>query len=260
MTHFKSPAEQPQPASKTQTADLRLEHAPPRLLVSVRDAAEARLAMRCGVDWIDLKNPSAGALGAPEPATAQEVAKTIRSWPRRSVALGELANWNDCKGDSLAPVIKAGFPVAKFGLAGMAGHRGLDMALLAARDALGPSVELVPVIYGDHQQCNAPAPDEVLAAAVSIDASYLLLDTFHKQGKSLLDFVPLDEVKHLVAIAKEQGIRTVLAGSIRREHLASLLGIGAFAIGVRGAVCSSDRASKICPQLLAEWVELFELA
>ncbi len=34
-----------------------------RMLVSVRDVAEAREALRAGVDFIDLKEPSAGALG-----------------------------------------------------------------------------------------------------------------------------------------------------------------------------------------------------
>ena len=35
-----------------------------RLLASVRDMAEARLVADCGVPWIDLKEPAAGALGA----------------------------------------------------------------------------------------------------------------------------------------------------------------------------------------------------
>ena len=34
-----------------------------RMLVSVRDVAEAQEALRAGVDFIDLKEPAAGALG-----------------------------------------------------------------------------------------------------------------------------------------------------------------------------------------------------
>lgn len=37
---------------------------PPRLLVSVRDAAEAEAAIRAGADLIDAKDPENGALGA----------------------------------------------------------------------------------------------------------------------------------------------------------------------------------------------------
>ena len=40
-----------------------------RLLVSVVDAAEARLAVAGGVDIVDVKNPAEGSLGAPAPAT-----------------------------------------------------------------------------------------------------------------------------------------------------------------------------------------------
>ena len=39
-----------------------------RLLVSVVDAAEARLAVAGGVDVVDVKNPAEGSLGAPAPA------------------------------------------------------------------------------------------------------------------------------------------------------------------------------------------------
>ena len=38
-----------------------------RLLVSVVDAAEARLAVAGGVDVVDVKNPAEGSLGAPAP-------------------------------------------------------------------------------------------------------------------------------------------------------------------------------------------------
>ena len=44
-----------------------------RLLVSVVDAAEARLAVAGGVDVVDVKNPAEGALGAPAPAVIAEV-------------------------------------------------------------------------------------------------------------------------------------------------------------------------------------------
>ena len=39
-----------------------------RLLVSVTDADEARVAVEAGVDIVDVKNPAEGSLGAPAPA------------------------------------------------------------------------------------------------------------------------------------------------------------------------------------------------
>ncbi len=227
------------------------------LLVSVRDALEARVAMQCGVDWIDLKNPAAGALGAPELETLRTVGAVLHSWPRRSVALGELIDWKNYKHSLAEAVTSAGFPVAKCGLAGMASHLRLDHALQEASADLGPTVGLVPVIYGDYSKCDAPSPAAVVRAAIAIKARYLLIDTFEKRGASLLDCLDVSEVQKIVHSAAEAGIRTVLAGSIRLKHLSVLRGIGASAIGIRGAVCSGDRAGAMCDKKLSRWVEQF---
>ena len=50
-----------------------------RMLVSVRDVAEAREAMRAGVDFIDLKEPSAGALGGLALPVIREVVAALRA-------------------------------------------------------------------------------------------------------------------------------------------------------------------------------------
>ncbi|MGH8059229.1 MAG: (5-formylfuran-3-yl)methyl phosphate synthase, partial [Candidatus Entotheonellia bacterium] len=46
----------------------------PRLLASVRDAAEARAALQGGADVLDAKEPSAGPLGACTPAVLHAIA------------------------------------------------------------------------------------------------------------------------------------------------------------------------------------------
>ncbi|MEZ6076741.1 MAG: (5-formylfuran-3-yl)methyl phosphate synthase [Pirellulaceae bacterium] len=55
----------------------QLASAEPRLLVSIRNADEARLARSVGVDWIDLKNPGGGSLGAADELTCVAVAKEL---------------------------------------------------------------------------------------------------------------------------------------------------------------------------------------
>ena len=44
-----------------------------KLLVSVIDAAEERLAVTGGVDIVDVKNPAEGSLGAPVPGVFARV-------------------------------------------------------------------------------------------------------------------------------------------------------------------------------------------
>ena len=65
----------------------------PLLLVSVRDRAEAELAVLGGADWIDLKEPCAGPLGAVGQATAWRVAEAIPATIPLSAACGELCDW-----------------------------------------------------------------------------------------------------------------------------------------------------------------------
>lgn len=55
-----------------------------QLLISVRNVREAEICWRLGVDWIDLKEPLAGSLGAPSLETAQAIAAFLYDFPKRS--------------------------------------------------------------------------------------------------------------------------------------------------------------------------------
>ena len=93
-----------------------------QLLVSVRDAAEARGALAGGADIVDVKEPSRGALGRADAAVWAEIAAVCRAAspsPRTamSVALGEATEHT---GSAAVPVVPAGVRWAKLGLAGLA--------------------------------------------------------------------------------------------------------------------------------------------
>ena len=60
-----------------------------RLLVSVVDAAEARIAADAGADIIDVKDPSRGALGEAAPATVRAVRDATPAHLPVSAALGD---------------------------------------------------------------------------------------------------------------------------------------------------------------------------
>ena len=74
----------------------------PRLLVSVRNAAEAHCVLGSGADIVDVKEPANGALGMANTATISEIAQLVTERNRQggqpamvefSVALGEVADW-----------------------------------------------------------------------------------------------------------------------------------------------------------------------
>ena len=62
----------------------------PRLLVSVRDAAEAEAALAGGADLIDVKEPSRGPLGRADAGVIRYVVKAVGGRAPVSAALGEL--------------------------------------------------------------------------------------------------------------------------------------------------------------------------
>ena len=62
-----------------------------QLLVSVRTAAEARIALAGGADIVDAKEPSRGSLGAVSPSVLRQICQRIPSERPVSVALGDVS-------------------------------------------------------------------------------------------------------------------------------------------------------------------------
>ncbi len=225
-----------------------------QLLVSVRDATEARLALRAGVDWIDLKEPSAGPLGAADPKVANEVGRILVTHQLRSAALGELRELDE----SLSLSLASAFPTVKVGLTGTSQTSDWKQRLQGLADILSAvDAQLVPVIYADWRECDAPMPEEIAAFCSELDAKYVLLDTYTKRGSDLFSWISCEQIHSLASRLGQSSCGMVLAGSVKYEMLDVLMELPIQAIGVRGAVCSGDRSGSICPQKLQSWVHKF---
>lgn len=252
-----------------------------RLLVSIRNAYEARLARTAGVDWIDLKNPDGGSLGAADELTSVSVAEELRRFSGpihsagcvRSAAVGELRD----SPLATARYLAQHFSLLKVGLSGMRERADWSTALVDFSKQLQAfGANLVPVIYADHELCLAPRPDQIIEVSEqcteqlsSANSStrrksltgaaprYLLVDTYTKDGRGLLDWLGVPELEAIIARAAQAGRQVVLAGSLAQHDLPKLWNLSVAAIAVRGAVCATDRRSEICPQKLQQWVELF---
>ncbi len=209
-----------------------------QLLISVRNAEEAALVRSAGVDWIDLKEPYAGALGRSSLPEARKVANLLSDHRKRSAALGELCDLDEQIAFEFAPL----FPVLKVGLSRL----GLDSrdwqtsfeTLAAQLQALGS--ELIPVAYADWSICEAPSLQDVLQVALRVRASYLLIDTYIKDGRGLLDWLSLDDLQSVIQTARTSNCGIVLAGSLKISDVPMLLKLEPAALAVRGAVCQSD--------------------
>src|SRR5204863_1296953 len=89
-----------------------------KLLVSVTDAAEARLAVAGGVDIVDVKNPAEGSLGAPAPGVIEQVRREVPAELPVSVALGDLPALPGTAALAAVGAARAGAAYVKVGLWG----------------------------------------------------------------------------------------------------------------------------------------------
>ena len=212
-----------------------------RLLVSVRDAQEAAIAVRADVDLIDIKEPNRGSLGAAAPAVIEAILAEVAGRKPLSVALGELSDQTD----HLAQIPLHGIRFAKVGLAGcarMADWQARWRDLLLRMPA---AVQGVAVVYADWQSAFSPSPEEVIRHAGPFGCGAVLVDTYDKSSGDLLAHWTLAAIDAFVGCIKDQGMLAVVAGSLGGKRIDDVVEMGADYIAVRGAVCNEGRTGRI---------------
>jgi len=222
----------------------------PRLLVSVRSTDEVAAAVDGGADWIDLKEPLAGPLGAVDAAVARQVVNQVAGWRPISAALGELLDWSDSPSRSLLEM--QGIAVVKLGLAGCSTLPDWQSQWQAAAEMVRDKGKtLVAVVYADWRQAQSPTPQEVIDVAQAAHSRYLLIDTFAKQAGSVFEHLSSSELQNIFKRAKAASLQTVVAGSLTQCSLIELPNSGIDLVAVRGAVCGGERTESIRQELVA---------
>jgi uncharacterized protein (UPF0264 family) len=211
-----------------------------RLLVSVVDAAEARVAAAAGADVIDVKDPGQGALGAAAPDVVRAVRAATPARLPVSAALGDGPFTAEAAARAAAAAAGSGAAFVKLGLRDTTA--GTAAAVLrAAREALPAGARLVAAGFADFRRAGAPAPADLPAIAAAAGAHGCLLDTAVKDGRGLFAWLGERELEAFVAACRAAGLLSALAGALRLEDLGSLRAIAPDLAGVRGAACAGDR-------------------
>jgi uncharacterized protein (UPF0264 family) len=221
-------------------ADLAQPRSTPRLLVSVRNLAEAEAALVGGADWIDLKEPAQGPLGAPAPEVAQRTVAALAGRVPWSAAAGELRAWDGTADDMLCDA-PPGY-VLKLGLAGC----GVDprwTARWSTADAAcrARGARLAAVSYADWQAAQAPPWEEVAAFAIEAGASYWLIDTFDKRAGGLFAHVSPAALSRWARRVRAAGLAVAVAGSLTSADVPQLPLRDTDLVAIRTAACAPDR-------------------
>jgi uncharacterized protein (UPF0264 family) len=213
------------------------------LLVSVRDTAEALLAASARADFIDLKDPAAGALGGLPPGLIADIVAALRAAHPGlpvSATIGDFAaDRVDAILRQVAAVAAGGVTYVKIGI-----EPGTQALALLQRLAACPAT-VIPVFIADR------GVDQALwAAALDLRRfPALMLDTADKHGGSLLQRVPMQALADCVRAARDHAVAVGLAGALRLADLPALAALAPDFAGFRSAVCEGGRAQGLSRRL-----------
>jgi uncharacterized protein (UPF0264 family) len=202
-----------------------------QLLVSVRNAEEAEVALDGGADIIDVKEPLRGALGRADDSIIRDVINAVAGRAPVSAALGELH-----QNPSPAP---DGLAFTKAGLSALGAS--WRKRWLQWREG---SANAVLVAYADVHDVQ-----EFVAFANEVVPAALLVDTSGKDGQTLLSYYSIGELASLRELCQ---VPVAFAGSLGLAEIAQLLTIQPDIIAVRGAACLGGRHGTVDADLVRQ--------
>jgi uncharacterized protein (UPF0264 family) len=209
------------------------------ILASVTSSGEAQIALACGADIIDLKDPSSGALGALPSATIREAVAQVAGKRPVSATVGDLRMAPQIVADAVERIGACGVDIVKVGLF-PGGDRDRCLAALAEAATRGRRVVLV--MFADQE------PDfAMIERAGALGLAGIMLDTADKQGGGLRRHLDLASLSQFVARAKAAGLLAGLAGSLALADIPALLPLQPDYLGFRGALCRAGRVTALDP-------------
>jgi len=227
-----------------------------RLLVSVRNASEARAAVLGGAEIVDAKEPLTGPLGQVAPATLAAIHGALPPGLRLSAALGDATAVDDVA----RAIGRVSVPVAfvKLGFRGVLEVPRLAslVAVLVRRAAELPGrPAVIAVAYADFAQVAAPNPAIFPRLLIDAGADGLLVDTYQKDAGNLFAHLDVESLRALSEALRPGELSFALGGSLGLGDLRAASEAGAHILGVRGAVCSGGRGGRIEEGLVRQLAE-----
>lgn len=208
-----------------------------QLLVSVKNAEEALLALAAGADIIDLKDPNVGALGALDMPTSLAIVAAINSHATNQITSQTISTTVGENHANLNALIAAmqqhlaiGNVILKIAVSKLfyGGNFWAEMSNLTMT-----GVKIVAVFFADERVDLTLLP--MLKRAGFYGA---MLDTKNKRN-NLLQTQTKDDLYLFTHFCHQHHLKSGLAGSLQKQHIDSLIEFKATYIGFRGGVCDN---------------------
>lgn len=211
-----------------------------KLLISVTNATEALMAMDAGADIIDLKDPNVGALGALPHEITRDIVLAVNHHALVSATVGEdhptIAHLNL----AIEQTANLGVDIVKIAINKSLAESLLNnMNFLEIVDKLKTlNLHLVAVLFVEQNLvANQNIATHILPLVKELGFYGVMLDTEHKNGKSLIYHLSFDSLKSFMSICAEYDFVTGLAGSLHLNFVESLVKLKPNYLGFRGGVC-----------------------
>jgi uncharacterized protein (UPF0264 family) len=217
------------------------------LLISPINSEEAREAIEGGADIIDVKNPKEGSLGANYPWVIKNIREITPKGMHVSATLGDVPYKPGTVSLAAAGAVVSGADYIKVGLYGT---KNYDEALEVMENVVKSVKEfddnalVVASGYADAHRVGAIDPMEIPQVAAESGADLAMVDTAIKDGKTLFDFMDKDKLIEFNKSIHNYGLKSALAGSIKKDQLRLLYDIGCDVVGIRGAACTGGDRNK----------------
>jgi uncharacterized protein (UPF0264 family) len=216
------------------------------LLASVATVDEMEVVRTGGAAIVDLKEPSAGALGAWRTAALEAAVARWRGWPSPSpllsATIGDQPMTPSVVAAAAERVAAAGVPMVKLGMF----PGGDPLRCLEALAPLAARCDLIAVFFGDAE------PDFGLLPAIA-EAGFhgAMIDTADKSAGGLRRHMTDAALAAFVTRSRERGLLVGLAGSLKIEDVGPLAALNPDYLGFRGALCAGGRTGRIDARAVA---------
>ncbi len=218
-----------------------------KFLVSVTSIEEAMVAIECGADIIDLKDPVQGALGALSLDTVQNIVEFIDALEVRdkktiSATIGDLPMIPTLLFERVAALSKTKVDIIKIGFfQDDAELPDYQACLDVLKPLAGSGVLLIAVLFLEQSY-----PEWLIDAIINAGFHGIMFDTVHKNGKTFIDYFLIEDLKKTSEKIQAGKLLFGLAGSLNLHHLPMIKKIEPGYVGFRGGVCvNHQRVSKL---------------
>ncbi|UTB32983.1 MAG: (5-formylfuran-3-yl)methyl phosphate synthase [Methanobacterium sp. ERen5] len=211
------------------------------LLISPINVEEALESVEGGADIVDVKNPKEGSLGANFPWVIKNIREITPEGMHVSATLGDVPYKPGTVSLAAAGAVVSGADYIKVGLYGT---KNYDEALEVMENVVKSVREfdedalIVASGYADAHRVGAVDPMEIPRVAADSGADLAMVDTAVKDGKTLFDFMDVEKLQKFNDNIHDYGLKSALAGSIKKDQLKLLYDIGCDVVGIRGAACT----------------------